>query len=596
MSRTPPFAVFHKPLFAAAIVAGLASSPVLVAAEPAAVDQTDVAAAARTVLKTHCARCHSGEGSEGGNFDMQSVASLREHGIVDADAPADSFVLAAIEDEYMPPTAIRSRSPVPEADRMALKAWLDAGAPDFPTEADRQHVMLSSVLTAIRDDLRDADRDDRPTRRYFTLHTLHNTPNVLAGDLPAYRAALSKALNSLSWEPTIVPPKEVSGDGLPDGVLYSIDLRDYGWDSADWQAVLKAYPYGLSYGNLGGDEGEALGRLGEDLEELSHTTLPMVRADWFVAAAARPPLYNALLDLPTTEAGLEKLIRVDVKKGFMDPRPQSIARAGFSRSGVSAQNRLVERHAAPYGTYWKSYDFGPDNGRGKLTRFPLGPDGAFPKFDRLSFEHDGGEAIFSLPNGLHGYFLSDGAGDQLHAGPIAVVGDALKTSGTPAIVNGVSCFACHKTGMIDLADTMREGNGVFGDAEDLIRQLHPKREEMNRLIEADRAAYLRALRMAVNEFDDSDPTAEGYVDPIGHVARQHRLVFLDGDAIAAELDLTGFDELRRRVSDRDLKQLGLEPLLDGGVVGRPEWEATYRGVSLMQELARRLRYTPVTPL
>ncbi|QDT14995.1 hypothetical protein [Alienimonas californiensis] len=578
---------------AAAVV--FSAAPAGGATETAA-DSATVASAARSVLRTHCSRCHSGEGSPGGSFDVLDVASLKKAGHLDADSPADSFVLDAIETNYMPPTNIREQAPVPESDRAALRAWLAAGAPDFPSEADRQHVMLTSVLSAVRDDLRETTREDRPTRRYFSLHTLFNNPNVLASDLPAYRAALSKSVNSMSWEPTITPPREVTGEGLPGGVLYAVDLRDYGWDAADWQTVLKAYPYGLSYGNLGGDEGETLGRLGEDLEDLSGTTLPIVRADWFVAAAARPPLYNVLLDLPETELALEKKLDVDVKRHFADPRPRTIARAGFSRSGVSAQNRLVERHASPYGAYWKSYDFGPDNGRGKLTRFPLGPAGAFTNHERLAFKHDGGEAIFSLPNGLHGYFLSDGAGAYLHAGPIEVVGDTLKTAGTPSIVNGVSCFACHKTGMIDLTDTMRTGNGVFGEAEDLIRQLHPPKEEMDRLVQSDRAAYLRALRQAVAEFDDSEPTAEGYVDPIGHVARQHRLVFLDGEAVAAELNLASFEELRDRVSHRDLKELGLEPLLEGGAIGRPEWEATYRGVSLMQELARRLRYTPVTPL
>ncbi|MEM9702297.1 MAG: hypothetical protein AAF907_07625 [Planctomycetota bacterium] len=580
---------------AAALAAGFAS--LIPAVSVAAETEADgVASAARTVLKAHCARCHSGEGSEGGNFDVTDVASLKEHLLIDEDAPLESFVLGAIVDEYMPPTSIRTSAPVPDTDIAALRTWLEAGAPDFPTEVGRQHVELSAALTAVRDDLRKLDREERSMRRYFTLHTLHNTPNALSSDLPAYRAALSKAMNSLSWEPTITTPRSLSGEGLPEGLVYAIDLRDYGWKQEQWQTVLKAYPYGLGYSNLGGDEGEELGLLNEDLEELAGTPLPLIRADWFVTYATRAPLYNVLLELPTTELGVERLIGVDVRRGFKDPRPQLIARAGFSRSGVSAQNRLVERHAAPYGTYWKSYDFGPDNGRGKLTRFPLGPDGAFPQFDRLSFEHDGGEMIFSLPNGLHGYYLSDGAGDQLRAGPIQVVGDALKTSGTTEIVNGTSCFACHKTGMIDLADTMRDGNGVFGDAEDFLRKLHPDRETMDKLIAKDRAAYLAALKLAVNEFDDTDPLSDGYVDPIGHVARQHRLVFLDAETVAAELNLKSFDELREKVGERDLKQLGLEPLLDGGVIGRPEWEATFKGVSLMQELARRLRYTPVTPL
>ena len=41
-----------------------------------------------------------------------------------------------------------------------------------------------------------------------------------------------------------------------------------------------------------------------------------------------------------------------------------------------------------------------------------------------------------------------------------------------------------------------------------------------------------------------------------------------------------------------MKQLGLEPLLKtGGVINRFDWEAV-DGVSLMQEVARELRYTP----
>src|SRR5206468_705155 len=107
---------------------------------------------------------------------------------------------------------------------------------------------------------------------------------------------------------------------------------------------------------------------------------------------------------------------VDVAGEFLDPRPERIARAGFPRSGVSGQNRMVERHDA-HGTsgsayYWKSYDFKPANGRGKLTRFPLGPLDLFEKgrhpYANQAFAHDGGEIIFGLPNGLQAYLLVDG--------------------------------------------------------------------------------------------------------------------------------------------------------------------------------------------
>ena len=111
-----------------------------------------------------------------------------------------------------------------------------------------------------------------------------------------------------------------------------------------------------------------------------------------------------------------------------------LVRGGFQQSGVSGQNRLVERHDAEFGAYyWKSYDFKPRRARANLTRFPLGPEFPGNPYPRQAFRHDGGEMIFGLPNGMQGYFLSDGKGRRIDEGPTDVVSDALKTSGTPAI-------------------------------------------------------------------------------------------------------------------------------------------------------------------
>ena len=46
--------------------------------------------------------------------------------------------------------------------------------------------------------------------------------------------------------------------------------------------------------------------------------------------------------------------------------------------------------------------------------------------------------IFTLPNGLQGYFLTDGVGKRIDSGPIEVVSNALKTSGTSWPPNGKS--------------------------------------------------------------------------------------------------------------------------------------------------------------
>src|SRR5262249_51520533 len=140
------------------------------------------------------------------------------------------------------------------------------------------------------------------------------------------------------------------------------------------------------------------------------TKMPLVRADWFIATASRAPLYYELLQLPANLAELERQLRVDAA---VDIQQERVARAGFNGSGVSKNNRILERHDSVHGMYWRTYDFDavPQNlvERGNLLpdkrnifAYPLGP--VTPPGSE-SFQHAAGEAIFSLPNGLHGFIL-----------------------------------------------------------------------------------------------------------------------------------------------------------------------------------------------
>ena len=71
---------------------------------------------------------------------------------------------------------------------------------------------------------------------------------------------------------------------------------------------------------------------------------------------------------------LEKKLHVDVAENI---RQERVVRAGFLKSGVSSNNRVIERHESPYGAYWKSYDFGPNKDtkdeRKNIFKHPLGP-------------------------------------------------------------------------------------------------------------------------------------------------------------------------------------------------------------------------------
>lgn len=550
-----------------------------------------LAAQARAIFRTHCGRCHHGPGSAGGDFDLLKPADLIENALLTLKKPEESTLFQRVSRGEMPPKPAR----ISVEDVYAIQRWIAIGAPAFSQgTAERKHVSLTTVLTTVRNHLRDVDRDQRPYLRFLTLHTVHNNPQMLDLDLRTHRAALSKVLNSLSWKSQIVLPKALDEAQT----VFVIDIRDFDWDRIDgWRDIMKAYPYGLKYRNL---PDETLRKLDEDIEEMTGCEIGVIRADWFIATASRPPLYHTLLQIPANAKDLERRVEVGILSNFLNPTAERIARAGFQQSGVSGQNRLLERHSSTYGYYWKSYDFKADSARTKLTRFPLGPQNLFGNaqhpFPGQAFAHDGGEIIFSLPNGLQGYMLVDGEDRRIDAGPIEVVSDAVKTAGTAAIVNGVSCMSCHAHGMIKFDDTIREGSSVFGDAEKHVKKLYPPKAMWDQLVDADEQKFLTALEKTIGPFlkkgSDEKRSIRDFAEPVGEAARLYRLGFLDLQTVAIELDVANPQEVLSKVGEKRMKQLGLDPLLKtGGVISRFDWE-TVDGVSLMQEVARELRYTP----
>jgi hypothetical protein len=150
--------------------------------------------------------------------------------------------------------------------------------------------------------------------------------------------------------------------------------------------------------------------------------------------------------------------------------------------------------------------------------------------------------------------------------------------------------------MIELTDSVRASSSVFGEAEQQVRRLYPEKAVMDRLLKQDGDRFLAALEQAVGPFlregAGKDRPLREFPEPVAEVARFYRLEYLDLKAVACELDVEDPQAVVRQVGETKLKRLGLDGLLKGGVVSRLEWEAT-DGTSLMQDLARELRYTPL---
>ncbi|MFT5523974.1 MAG: hypothetical protein ACI9HK_001923 [Pirellulaceae bacterium] len=574
--------------------------------QDSATDEGDLAKQVGKILRRNCYRCHKGQGSESGYaFNVLDISSLLDESmIVDGDHEGSEIYNAMFRGR-MPPRN-RPQLPRPSAeDVQIVKQWIDSGAQEIPKPTPRPTITLKDELLTIRADLRARPRDDRFNIRYLTLTHLHNDPIVDQEQLDATRLALVKTLNSLSWESLLVPPEAIDEART----VYAVDIVKLGWNREHWNALSQAYPYALSFGSF---EDVDLKEIDEDIRDLraSDRTPVSLRADWLISVGTKPPLYYKLvydLELPEllerraatddaanpkrmTDVDLEQYLGVDVIDNIVRG---NVWRSGFTESGISGQNRLVERHAMKSGGfYWKSYDFKSSNRTAILSEFPLGPSFDGNQFRELAFIHDGGEIIFSLPNGLQAYLLVDARGNRIEAGPIEVVADSLRTSGNEQIVSGLSCIACHRGGMIEPPDDeVRRFSGVVGSARDHVRRIYPEDKEFRRLLEKDRKLFARSLAEATRDF-----VAEGNIkslpEPVGEVARHYHLEPMRIETVAADLYIS-VDRLRGAIeADPRLRQLGLRVLLrDGGTIKRAAWEspATF---PLMRQVARQFGYDP----
>jgi hypothetical protein len=381
----------------------------------------------------------------------------------------------------------------------------------------------------------------RRFQRYFSLAHVA-AAGASDADLRLYQSALAKLVNSLSWHPRIALPRAID----PVGCILRIDLRDLQWTAQSWSRVLELYPYSLLHPP---ESNEA-----RAFKALTGTELPYVNGDWFLATASRPPLYRDLLQLPATGRELERQLRVDVLQDIQD---ETVVRSGFNGSGVAKNNRLLERHDAAFGYYWRSYDFSDNTDRQNLFDHPLGPAPG-----QNSFQHAGGEIIFRLPNGLQGYLLVDGVDRRVDRAPVEIVSDPKRPE--RSVEAGLSCFSCHVRGLIHKADQVRahveKNPTAFSPADSaLIKSLYPTEARFKALLDEDVARYARALAKTGGRIDDPEPISTLTLRYEGE---------LDLATAAAEVGLRP-EELSKRLRRAPSLNRVLGPLnVPGGAVQR----------------------------
>jgi Planctomycete cytochrome C len=589
------------------------------------------------IFGRHCGECHRDSDEGGMNYIINIEKLIERKKIVPGDLDASRIWLRLNNtDDPMPPEGWER----PSADELkTIEQWILAlptdvqtgSAPAEPTKTEepiRKTVANSQVITAVHEYLADMPEEDRRAQRFFVINHLHNLPSkstnteigIDQSELNATRAAISKAINSLTWSSSIVVPRMID----PDQTVLAIDIRDLEWDANVrkgrpdlWNIIAQEYTYALKHDQY--PDAESSQRKAREIYDWTGSDIPWFRGDWFVATALQPQLYQALLydavfeevrrrkpqpvehadgkktiEQPFNTDDLFRRLNVDVIGNLQRHRA---VRSAFTRSGVSSQPRLLERHPALYGSIWNSYDFKRGNTTSNLNARPLGPDGIFDsaRFSRFSFRHDGGEYIYGLPNGLQGYLLSDGKGARIPFGPPDVVEDRKKTLGNGIIVNGVSCIACHQQGLIvDFRDEVRFGiTGLPSEARRLVRNLYLDAADMQPMINRDQQRFRAAAIESMNPFlaPNEQQRINGggdLIEPVGPVAKRFLVDTIDLTTMATELEVSP-ETLKTAIQfNEGLQRLGLTSVANGGTINREIWQQG-DGLTTYQRVAQILK-------
>ena len=588
----------------------------------------DLTADVDSIFENKCTSCHQGANSAG-NIDLTRADRVAtDTRLISIGLPENSLLYRSIagigSGAPMPPSG---NFPVSDSDRALIRDWisqmsvntavLEARVNEVPRNFTRDHITNQELYSIIQADLLTIESAERVSTRYLSFQ------NQLNGRLPCqplsifeeqylepFVAGLDKMLNSLSTERIITRARPL--DAMPS--VFAININDYGWSAEQWEdliagtapglAATQPYPYGENPNAASADENL------RQLALLTATEVPVIRADWFVAYAGDPFQYKMMLGLPDTLGELEhSFLKID---RIQEIRNQNVIRVGLleGESGVSNNNRVLDRVELPQGGYyWVSYDFAKPILSGNSPRLirdrPLGPEIAFSSAVQ-TFRHDGGEMLFSLPNGLQGYYLTDENDRYLDRGPEDVVFSRVSIPRSAVTIeNGHVCMACHTRGVIAASDGIKDvfGSGISDNIREAFDGLYRSDIEVEAAFQRDVLTYLEALKLTNGSFSQNTRlVGMEFAEPINNLAAIY-FEQLTKESLAAEFGLTfsGLEEKMARLEDgseaKAVLYQWLGELGTRGYVDRSELERRFQLInSAMHQIeARRLDNNTPSP-
>lgn len=525
----------------------------------------------KEILRSRCADCH-GAAASSTEFDVLSARSLIDAGVVKAGKPEESKLLKVLVTEDEETRMPQDLPALSSSEIDKIRSWIADGAKDFPSDVpvpkeDRRDDSFSAiagvdyVLKQILAHQRSLSSVQAKSTRYFSCNHLL-TRGATRDELDLQRDALAKTVNHLTYARDPVMIEAVDGDTA---TVFAVDIRKLGWHHESLKAVgshgkmlpslnnydmlLLEYPYAIAY-----EDSDTYEKLKAEFMGPTQMVreIAYMRIDWFCSVATQPPLYHDIMHMPSHVQDLEReIVGINADAELTH---RNVARGAVILSGVSRNNRAAERYVSPHGAYWKSIDYATNKGDENIFRDPINLHGV------------GGEMIFNLPNGLHGYYLSTAAGDRLDSGPTEIVTD--KFAEDKLVRNALSCIRCHDQGIKAFKDSVRPAveslPGNLGFSRSDVLKLYPKQEELSGYFKSDGGRFMSALEKVLGHPQK--------VEPLAPVTRRFLEDPITLTTAAGELGLMKTGDLGAIFRSRQFAALGLVPLASQSAVRRDTWE------------------------
>lgn len=236
------------------------------------------------------------------------------------------------------------------------------------------------------------------------------------------------------------------------------------------------------------------------LAALTGTDFPVFEFYWFVANVLVEPRYHEILGLDDRVETVERLAGLDALGA---ERRGSKTRGAVLLSEVGERNRVLERFPTlskfGRGTFQRSLDFKTSVRRQNVLS------------NLLVRKADAFEVIWTLDNGLQGFFIADGKGNRLDKADPDVAQDNRTKFRDHQVRTAYKCMACHLTekGWMPVEDEVslgfakrqvkllartfdEQGDRTRGD---LIRQQYLS-IDFNELVEQDQVFHDQAVKAA----------------------------------------------------------------------------------------------------